>query len=193
MDNIFAIKKGYNSITVVKNGTQFSIHQSPDNDIWFKSFGDIELALSFDSSDQEEWQCYIIFERLMKLIVGKYVLNDEAKHKYSLLPKDFVNLQNKEINWHSDSGDDNILKLKLHENKIIVSIARTENKRNFNNDIRVRIRTSGSDYGCYYQEFVSFFNELFNFACQVDLMKKQNNSLNETPQDVQKNLSLFKK
>lgn len=195
MDNIFEIKQGYSSIIIEKNGTKFSIEKSPDGDIWFNSFDDVELPINFYSNNQEEWRSYVIFEGLMKLIVGKYVLNDDGKDEYSSLPKDFVDLQSKNIIWHSDSGHDNILKLQFNENEITVSIVRDKkvSNRNSNNAIRVRIRTNGSDYGNYYQEFECFFNELSNFACQVDSMKTQNNPKNETQPVIQKRLSIFNK
>lgn len=58
MDNIFEIKQGHSSITIEKNGTKFSIEKSPDGDIWFNSFNDVELSINFYSSNQEEWRSY---------------------------------------------------------------------------------------------------------------------------------------
>lgn len=195
MDKIFEIKYGYSSITIEKNGAKFNIEKSPDGDIWFNSFDDVDLPINFYSSNQEEWQSYVIFERLMELIVGKYVLNDNEKNEYSSLPKDFVDLQSKNIIWHSDSVNDNILKLQFNENEITVSIVKDKkaSNRNSNNAIKVRIRTNGSDYGNYYQEFEYFFNELSNFACQVNSIKIQNNPTNATRPVIQKRLSLFNK
>ncbi len=195
MDNVFEIKRGYSSITVEKNGTKFSVEKSPDGDIWFNSLNDIELAIDFYSNDQKEWRSYVIFERLMKLIVGKYILSNDEKNEYSSLPKDFVDLEGKSIIWHSDSEIDNILRLQFNENKITVSIVQGKRKsnRNSNSAIRVRIRTNGSDYGNYYQEFECFFYEFFNFACQFDSMEVKNNLLKGAQPVIQKKLSIFNK
>lgn len=195
MDNIFFIKMDYSSITIEKNGKKFSIEKSLDGDIWFNSFNDVELSISFYSSNQEEWQSYIIFERLMRLIVGKYVLNDAEKDEYSSLPKDFVDLQSKNIIWHSDSGNDNILKLQFNENEITVSIVRDKkvSNRNLNNATRVRIRTNGSNYRNYYQEFDCFFNEMSSFVCKVGSIKTQKDITNETQSVIRKKLSIFNK
>ncbi len=195
MDDIFEIKQGYSSITINKNGTKFSIEKTADGDIYFTSSNDVELLIDFYSSNEEELQSYIIFARLMKLIVGKYVLTDAEKDKYSSLPKDFVDLQNKSIIWHSDSWDDNILKMHFTENEITISILKDKkaSNRNSHNPIKVRIRTNGSDYGNYYQEFEYFFNELSSFVCMLDSMKKQSNVTNENQSGIQKRLSIFNK
>lgn len=195
MERIFEIRQDYNSITIEKKETKFRIEKSADGDIWFTSYHDIEVPIDFYSSAEEEWRSYIIFERLMKCIVGKYVLSDEEKDECSFLPKDFIDLQNKTIIWHSDSENDHLLKLQLNKNEITVSIVRDRkaNNRSSNNSIRVRIRTHGSDYGNYYQEFENFFSELFNFACQVNTLKPQNGASKETQTVMQKRLSIFSK
>lgn len=195
MANIFKIKQGYSSITIEKNGSKFNIEKSSDGDIWFDSLNDMELQISFNSTNQEEWQSYVILERLMKLIIDKYVLNEDKKYEYSYMPKDFVDIENKTIIWHSDSENENILKLQLNQNEITISILKDKNvnNRNSNNTIRVRIRTNGSDYGDYYQEFEYFFNELSSFSQQVESIKKQNIPKDESQSVLQKRLSLFSK
>lgn len=194
MDNIFEIKNGYSGIIVEKNGTSFSVEKGPDGDIWFNSLNNIELPIGLYSRNQEEWRSYLIFENLMKAIVGRYVLSDDSKDGYSLLPKDFINLESKTITWHSDSNQDNILQLKFREKEITLSIVRDKNTsdRNSNNSIKVRIRTSGSDYGYYYQEFERFYSELSRFAYQIESSKTQNISTSDKTSPTKK-LSLFDK
>lgn len=101
----------------------------------------------------------------MKSIIGKYILNDDDKNKYSILPNDFIDLENKIITWHSDSEKNNVLQLQL--------------------------RTNGSTYEDYYQEFERFFDELFSFAYQGNLVRSQIGSTNEENPTIQKKLSLF--
>lgn len=194
MDNIFEIKNGYSGIIVEKNGTSFSVEKGPDGDIWFNSLNNIELPIGLYSINQEEWRSYLIFENLMKAIVGRYVLSDDSKDGYSLLPKDFINLESKIITWHSDSNQDNILQLKFREKEITLSIVRDKNTsdRNSNNSIKVRIRTSGSDYGYYYQEFERFYSELSRFAYQIESSKTQNISTSDKTSPTKK-ISLFDK
>ena len=197
MESNFEIKRGYgNSVIIGKNGTTFSVEKGPDGDIWFNSSNsNIKLPISFYSRNQEEWRSYVIFENLMKLIVGRYILNDDYKDKYSSLPKDFIDLENKTITWHSDSGKDNKLQLQFGEKEIIVSIIRDVNDSDkiYDNVIKVRIRTSGSSYGYYYQEFEKFFGELSSFAYQVELMSKSDAPTNEAKSVTQRKLSLFDK
>ena len=194
MDNFFEIKKGYIGIIVEKNGTSFSVDKGPDGDIWFNSLDNIELPISLYSRNQEEWQSYFIFENLMKSIVGRYLLSGDSENKYSFLPEDFIDLENKIITWHSDSNQDNILQLKFREKEIIVSIVRDKNTsdRNSNNSIKVRIRTSGSNYGYYYQEFERFYSKLSRFVYQIESSKTQNISTSDKISPTKK-LSLFDK
>ncbi len=197
MENNFEIKQGYgHSIIIEKDGTAFSVEKGPDGDIWFNSAsGDIRLPISFCSRNQEEWRSYVIFENLMKLIVGRYILTGDDKDDYSLLPKDFIDLESKTITWHSDSEKDNKLELQFGKKEIIVSISRDENESNrtYDNSIKVRIRTSGSNYEYYYQEFEKFFNELSSFAYQVESISKRYVSPNETKSVTQKNCLYLKK
>jgi hypothetical protein len=193
MDNNFTIKRGYNSVIFEKDGTIFSVEKGPDNDIWFNSAnGNITLPISFYSINQEEWQTYVIFENLMKSIVGRYVLYDD---KYVILPTDFIDLESKTITWYSDSEEDNKLQLQFREKEIIVSITSDDNTydRTYNNAIKVRIRTSGSSYEYYYQEFERFFDELYSFNYKVKSMSKSEIPTYETKSTIQRKLSLFNK
>ncbi len=104
---------------------------------------------------------YIIFESLMKLIVGRFVLTGDYKDEFCMLPDDFIDLETKTITWHSDSGVDNVLKLQYDEKSIKLFIMKSKNDNVVNT---VRIRTDGSSYGYYYQEFEKFFKELYSFA-----------------------------
>lgn len=194
MDNNFDIKRGYNSIFIEKNGTTVSVSKGPDGDIWFNSLsGDISLPISFYSRDHKEWQSYVIFENLMKLIVGRYILSGDNKDEYSTLPEDFIDLENKTITWHSDSENNNKLQLKFGEKEIIVSITKDENaiKTTYDNAIKVRIRTSGSSYETYYKEFEKFFSELSIFCYQLEEMNNRDVPTSEIKYDKQRKLSIF--
>ncbi len=196
MDNNFEIKHGYRGIIIEKDEMTFRVEKGIDGDIWFSSANsDIKLPISFYSDYQEEWESYVIFENLMKSIVGRYILNGDDKEKYGILPRDFVNLENKTITWHSDGETDDKLQLQFGEKEIIVSIIRDENTRNqnYNKVIKVRIRTSGSSYEYYYQEFERFFDDLSSFAYQVEAMNEREVPTNEAKNPFQKNLSLSDK
>ena len=117
----------------------------------------------------------------MKSIIGRYILNGDDKDGYSSLPKDFINLDNKTITWHSDSEYDNMLQLQLKEKELIISIiiGNNSNNRNYSNSTKVRIRTSGSSYEYYYKEFERFYDELSSFAYSIELNKTQDASAND--------------
>ena len=185
MDSNFDIRTFYNNVVLEKDGSTFSIERGTDGDIWFSANEDIKLAINFSSRNRKEWQSFIIFENLMKLIIGRYVLNDDNKEEYSILPEDFVNLENKIITWYSDGEKNNKLQLQFKEKQIEVTLTRDENtsKLASYNPLNVRIRTSGSKYEYYYQEFEIFFNELFNYANQVTTMNNE----------PKRKLSLFKR
>ena len=196
MDNLFEIKYCNNGVIITKDEASFSIEKGPDGDIWFNSSNcNIELPISYYSRNQDEYQSFIVFEHLMKSIIGRYILSGDDKDKYSSLPKDFINLENKTITWHSDSEYDNILQLQLKEKELIVSITRdnNSNNRNYSNSTKVRIRTSGSSYEYYYKEFERFYDELSRFAYRIEeSSKKQDVSTNDKTSPTKK-LSLFSK
>ena len=109
------------------------------------------------------------------------------------LPDDFIDFKNKVITWHSDSGTDNVLKFEYTDNRTIkISISKYEGSKDYHNN-SVRIRTSGSEYGYYYQEFLEFFRHL------LVLEQRLNNKEPIVQQKVQedksqpKRLFLFKK
>ena len=136
------------------------------------------MELSLSSRNYPEWQTYIVFEYLMKSIVGRYMLNGDNEKKYSRLPKDFIDLENKVIIWHSDSDTDNFLKLEYTENRNIkISIQKCkDSKEHYTNS--VRIRTSGSGYEYYYQEFLEFFRHLISLEQRLNKLienTQQNN------------------
>lgn len=188
MERELQIKYYNNCIIIEKNGLKFSVEKKSDGDIWFNSNSNITFPIDFYSRNQIEWRSYNIFANLMKTIVGRYILSDDYKKKYNTLPKDFIDLETRKIIWHSDSNQYSSLYLHLKENQIIVSIKKDQNKKNTFSDgnLKVRIRTSGSDYGYYYQEFENFFNDLSNFAYQLNSSKNEKIS-------KQRKLSLFNK
>ena len=104
-----------------------------------------------------------MFENLMKAIIGRYVLSGDYKDKWSTLPKDFINLSNKTIIWHSDGAGDNILKLLYSERNgkksIKLSISKDKQANEHDSNV-VRVRSDGSSYEYYYKEFIQFFQQL---------------------------------
>lgn len=190
----FTIRRHNNAIILQKNNQVFGIDQSSDDDIWFSTSQDkMNIELSLSSRNYAEWQTYIVFEYLMKCIVGRYMLNGENEKEYTGLPDDFIDFKNKVITWHSDSGTDNVLKFEYTDNRTIkISISKYEGSKDYHNN-SVRIRTSGSEYGYYYQEFLEFFRHL------LVLEQRLNNKETIVQQKVQedktqpKRLFLFKK
>lgn len=161
--NIYTIN---NSVVIKKDDSKFCIEKGCDGDIWFHSpNGTEELDISFYSRiEPEEGECYAIFKSLMKSIFGRFMLDGDYNDENSYLPKDFINLDNKIITWHSDTNAENTLKIQNDDRKIKIKFINTNNKENYNLPIRVRIRTSGSSYGNYFKEFESFFREISRFA-----------------------------
>jgi uncharacterized phage-associated protein len=188
----FKISRNNYAIVIEKDNQRFSITQSnDDDDIWFSTWQKgINIELSLSSRNYAEWQTYIVFEYLMKSMVGRYMLNNDNKNEYSRLPKDFINLENKVIIWHSDSGMDNVLKLEYTDEKIIkISMTKCKDSQEYDTN-SVRIRTSGSEYQYYYQEFLEFFRHL------VLLEQRLNKTVENVQQDKKeesKKLSLFKR
>ena len=170
----FTIRRSNNAIILEKDNQTFSISQGLDDDIWFSSSqNELVFDLNFSSRNYSEWQTYIVFEYLMKSIIGRYMLNGDNKQEYSFLPKDFIDLDKKIITWHSDSGTDNVLKFEYIDKKIIrVSLTKCKtSKEHYNNS--VRIRTSGSNYEYYYQEFLEFFRHLWMLEQRLNKPKEE--------------------
>lgn len=166
----FKISNINNVIRLEKDDKLISIGQYPDNDMWFNtSVDNISFELDFNSRNFQEWQTYVIFENLIRCIVGKYVLSESYKNE--LLPDDFIDIKNKRIIWHSDSGLDNVLTFEYLDDIIKININSSTTKRVSENNY-VRIRTDGSDYGTYYQEFLTFFRQL---CLLVENFEKVNN------------------
>lgn len=158
--NDFKIRRVNGTIILEKNDNEVSVSQAVDDDIWFSTSQDeSSLELKYTSRDYNEWKTYSVFEDLMKRVIGKYILNDDYKNEYSMLPSDFVDLENKTIIWHSDSGVDNVLKFQYDDKTIKISISKSKDSKGYETNA-VRIRTSGSSYEYYYQEFVEFFHNL---------------------------------
>lgn len=182
----FTIRKSNQSIILEKDNQTFSISQGLDDDIYFSTNqNELVFDLNFSSRNYSEWQTYIVFEYLMKSIIGRYMLNGDNVQEYSYLPKDFIDLDKKIITWHSDSGTNNVLKLEYIDKKIIrVSLTKCKtSKEHYNNS--VRIRTSGSNYEYYYQEFLEFFRHLWMLEQRLNKpkeeIKKQSNEVITQP------------
>lgn len=184
------IRRVNNRIIFEKGNQTFTIEQSNDDDIWFyTSEKELIFTLKLASINYQEWQTYLVFEYLMKTIIGKHILDGENKNDYSLLPEDFINLEEKNITWHSDGDKDNILKLEYSNNKIIrISISKCKNARDFQKN-SVRIRTSGSSYQDYYQEFLSFYRQL----CELEQRVNKTNDKEDYQEDTKEIKRYLKK
>ena len=190
MENRFQIKGDFQEgVSIKKDESQFSITRRIDEDLWFTSSSEIiDLPLNGYSRDSAERDSFKAFEYLMKLIIGRYYLSGDATDSYNGLPKGFIDIKNKTITWHSDTGRENILKIQLLGSNIHVSLYRdlrfANDSSRIDDGIRVRIRTSGSEYGYYYQEFENFYRELSHVASQYGQDIRQ--STGEVPVQKQK-------
>lgn len=188
----FKISRVNGTIIIEKDGQGLAISQAVDEDIWFTtSKAELSLEISMYSRVYPECHTYMVFEKLMKTIVGRYMLSGDNKDDYSRLPKDFVDLDNNVIAWHSDSGTDNILKLGYNEKTITISISKSKDAPSHETN-SVRIRTSGSSYEYYYQEFLDFFRCLSELERRLNKpVENVEHKSEEVP--VQRKLSLFDK
>jgi len=192
-EKAFTIRRHNNAIILQKNNQVFAIDQGIDDDIWFStSQNEMIIELSLSSRNYAEWQTYIVFEYLMKCIVGRYLLNGENTKTHSFLPNDFVDLENKVITWHSDSGTDNVLKFEYTDNKTIrITISKYKNSKDYHNN-SVRIRTSGSSYEYYYQEFLEFFRHLLVLEQRLNKTAPKIQPQTQEDKSQPKRLFLFK-
>lgn len=169
MDNSFKIEKGYGSLLIGQDGKCLGMDRRIDGDLWISSSSDLEIPITKYNSFRygvEETSTYNLFEKLMIVVFGRYVLKDYGD-EYSDLPKDFIDLDNKTITWHSDGGGNATLQLKAVDNQIIISILGQEKD---DKTRWVRVRTSGSEYGEYYNYFISLYRDLEKL---IDRIEKQ--------------------
>lgn len=168
VDNDFKIGRVNGTIIIEKDTGRIAISQALDDDIWFStSSEEVSLEISMRSRNYSEWQTYLVFEKLLKLLVGRFMLSGDYKSTFPILPKDFIDLENNVITWHSDSGTDNVLKFEYSEKLIKISISKSRDADDYVTNA-VRIRTSGSNYEYYYQEFLTFFRELYNLEQRLN-------------------------
>ncbi len=173
-ENKFNIKRSNNALILSKDNNSICIDKSLDNDIWFSTSNEeTSITLRFSSRNFNEWQTYLVFESLMKSIIGKYILEDYKSDSFPRIPKDFINFENKTITWHSDSGTDNVLTLHFEDYKITITITKDKTVSS-NHTNSVRVRTDGSEYDNFYKEFTDFFKKLW-------LLEKELNKSLETP------------
>lgn len=191
----FKISRFNGSLLLEKDEKEIiTISQTVDNDIWFSTSRDeLTLELRLGSRTYSEWQTYLVFSSLMKALVGRYMLDGDNGQENSRLPKDFIDLDNNIITWHSDSEIKNVLKL-IYDNRndtIKISMKKSEDKDSRHSTV-VRIRTDGSDYEYYYQEFLDFFKRLNDL--ELRLNKSEENIEPEAKEGTkEKRLSLFQK
>ncbi len=168
MNDKFELRKNGVGVSLDTENGRLYISKSVDDDIWFSvSKGSLEINISDWSRNIVERKVYFIFESLMKSIIGRYILSGDYKSEYNGLPDDFIDLDKKTIVWHSDSEADNILWLEYGESGIKVFIFGNEKDK-----VLIRIRTSGSNYGYYYQEFEEFYRRLCEIAFKLEKIEK---------------------
>lgn len=154
----------------------FEISQNINNEIYFRTKKNnmtLLLNLSFHPENIEEWKSFELFASFIREIVGNYILEDDSK--LQVLPKDFIDLENKLITCHSDGLDDSIIELLYSNDSIAISIKKSSNNE-INNDNVVKIISGrcGSSYGNYYQFFVKLYRELLCLAHSIDQTQNDN-------------------
>lgn len=156
-----------------KDNKKFSVTKGIDGDIWFESSdANLSMDINFSSRNRSEWRSYEIFEDLLEHIVGKFVLRKDVLGRGNLRYKDFIDIENRVITWHSDSSLDNVLRISYTKEKVNISITKDPSaKEHMNNG--VRIRTDGSEYGTYYQQFTKFYTQICEFERQSKPMQKK--------------------
>ena len=188
----FKITRVNGTLVLEKDGNGFTICQGIDDDIFFTTSKEkLSLDINMYSRNYSEWQIYMVFENLMKSVVGRYILSGDSAKEDSRLPEDFINLDERIISWHSDSEFDNILKLNYDKSAITVSILKSKNSSQSDTN-SVRIRTDGSNYGCYYQEFLDFFARISELEYSLNKNSQSIESKLIQPPN-QKKLLFFKK
>lgn len=163
-----------------KDGQKISIWQTVDNDVWFGTKSDEVCIELRDARDFKERALHRDFKEFMKSVIGRYLLED-SDMEFSNLPSDFIDLKNKTIIWHSDNGNDNLLKIVYDDNVVRIYIIRGAKSKS--TDTIVRVRTDGSDYMYYYQEFLNLFNEIKQINFIYGVMKDANINLDYSKED----------
>lgn len=185
----FELYRNEEMFILQKGNTACLIRQTGDDDIFFSTAEEeMEMEIKLGSRNYAECQTYLVFESLMKSIIGRYMLNDYGK--YQRFPEDFIDLENRTITWHSDSGTDNILKLSYADDKINITITKEKDAARSKGNI-VRIRTNGSDYGWYYQEFLEFYRKLVELNGNINKEEIVENE-EENSTGKKRIISLFK-
>ena len=83
----FNIRRSNNALLLSKDEQTFSISKGIDDDIWFgTSEEETSLTIRLGSRNYLEWQTYLVFEKLMKSIIGKYILEDYQDDYFPRVP-----------------------------------------------------------------------------------------------------------
>lgn len=171
----FNITNFNGSIILEKDNQKISISQADNSDIWFRTMNnETTIELRSDYMTWNEWQTFLVFENLIKLLFGHYYIYD-IKNQYNLLPKDFINIENKTITWHSNNNDDNKIIFKHNGDSIKITMIKGKDDGYSGNF--VMIKANSSKYKNYYQEFISFFKNLYNL--EKDLIDLSPNKVKE--------------
>lgn len=190
VENKFKINRFDGKVVLEKDNKKMVVSKTIDYDFWFYTNEDeLVFELNVISSSYYEFSTHLIFESLIKSIIGRYFLTGEYKNMHSDLPEDFISLDDNTIIWHSDGSNDNVLKLEYNKSIIKVTISKSKDC-NKNDKNSVRIRSNGSSYGFYYQEFIKFYDELLKLAVPLD--RSILDDVDSKNEEKQKKKSLFK-
>lgn len=169
--NIRLSETNNNAIILENEDSKLSISESIDGDIWFEATKDL-VMMPINDFRGKDYKVHQLLARLMEQIVGRFIL--EGTNESRLLPEDFIDFENKIITWHSDNGSNSRLELMYEKDTITISLKGDPKSGN-----RVRIRTSGSEYGYYYQYFTRFYLELLQLALK-EAKHSPNKQISET-------------
>lgn len=164
MNKKFKTTTLYNCVKINKGEKEITIKKDLDDSLWISGNKnqDTTINLNVTSFDYDEFKTYHIFYDLAKNILGKYMFQD-YKQPHNFLPKDFINIKDKEIVYHTDAEATSCLKIKMEQSSISISIIK---EKYLDSDIiqnSVKIERNSYNYGNYYEEFAKFYEELYKY------------------------------
>ncbi len=180
MDTNFITTNINNKINIIKDDNEITIKKDLYNNIWFIGNNNKEttIDLNVGSFDYNEFKTYHIFYSLIQDIMGKYVLQDNNS-EYNGLPIDFINLDDKEIICHSDCEPVSFLKMKLEDGTISISIIKEKHLDSTIIKNHLKISQIDSQYGNYYNDFSTFYDQLFKYSKEIKKLKENQKRLNK--------------
>lgn len=171
------IKQNKGVYTLEKEDKKLLLWQTEDKDICFCDENpDTPLEFDLKTDNYLEGIINDKFKWLMISIFGRYLLED-ADDKESSLPKDFVDLRNKIITWHSDN--DNTLQLSYDKEAQTMRLSIVKGEKTKSPKGIVRIKKDDPTYQYYSHFFQILFNDLDGAFFFIDFASKFNPSKDE--------------